>query len=319
MLILLDFITILSFGEIMGSKILNIGKNQLENRDYAKNDSFPFRISYEEITNYMGAAFGCHWHLELEFTYILSGSMMYQANNNQYLLKKGDVLFINQKCLHSAKASPSLNCEYFAITFHPTLISGHKSSILENKYLTEIVTSERIPFVYFSAADNDSKHIISILLELEKIYKEKDTGYELLLESKLFELWFYLYKDIYYKLPSEPQKQYRSIIHIKLALDYIHTHYKENISLDDISSSCNLSKSSCCRLFKKIVHQTPFDYLLNYRIQKSIFYLLSEEMNITEVAISVGFSNSSYYSEVFKKYMDCSPTSYKHRDLITAD
>lgn len=296
----------------MSLKVLNIGKNQLENRDYARNHSFPFRIGYEDITNYMGSAFGCHWHPELEFTYILSGSMMYQANNTQYLVKEGDAIFVNQNCLHSGTACPSLNCKYFAITFHPILISGHKNGIFESKYLFEVVASERMPFAYFDITLKDSKYIISILMNIEKIYKEKTVGYELLIESKLFELWFYLYQDVYCKLPNEPQKQHKNIMQIKSALDYIHAHYKENISLDDICFSCSLSKSSCCRLFKKIVHLTPFNYLLNYRIQNSIPYLLNEGMNITEVAISVGFSSSSYYSEVFKKYMNCSPTSYKH-------
>jgi AraC-like DNA-binding protein len=296
----------------MGLKILNIGENQLENMDYARNDSFPFRISYEEITDYMGSAFGCHWHPELEFTYVLSGSMTYQANNNQFLVKEGDAIFVNQNCLHTGTARPNFNCSYIVLIFNPTLLSGHKSSVFENKYLVELVTSERLPFAYFNATDNDSKHIISILLEMEKINKEKTTGYELLIASKLFELWFYLYQDVYCKLPNETQKQHKNIMQIKSALDYIHAYYKENISLYNISSSCNLSKSSCCRLFKKIVHQTPFDYLLNYRIQKSLPYLLNESMNITEAAISVGFSSSSYYSETFKKYMNCSPTSYKH-------
>lgn len=297
----------------MGLKILNIGENQLENMDYASNDSFPFRISYEEITDYMGSAFGCHWHPELEFTYVLSGSMIYQANNNQFLIKEGDAIFVNQNCLHTGTARPGMNCSYIVLIFNPTLVAGHKSSVFENKYLVELVTSERLPFTYFSAADNNSKHIITTLLELEKIYKEKITGYELLVASKLFELWFYLYQNVYCKLPNGIQKQHKNIVQIKSALDYIHACYRENISLDSISSSCNLSKSSCCRLFKKIVHQTPFDYLLNYRIQKSLPYLLSDSMNITEAAISVGFSSSSYYSETFKKYMNCSPTSYKNK------
>jgi AraC-like DNA-binding protein len=131
--------------------------------------------------------------------------------------------------------------------------------------------------------------------------------------SKLFELCFYLYQDVYRKFPNKPQNPHKNIMQIKSALNYIHVHYKEAIRLKDISNSCNLSNSSCCRLFKKIVHHTPLDYLLSYRIQKSIPYLLNEGLNITEVAISVGFSSSSYYSEIFKKYMNCSPTVYKHK------
>ena len=311
MSILPYFITILLYGGAMGTKVLNIGKNKLENREYAKDDAFPFRIDYEEITNYAGSAFECHWHPELEFTYILTGAMMYQANNNQYLVKAGDALFVNQNGLHAGTAYHHSSCKYFAITFQPSLISGHKNSIFENKYLTQIINNEQISSVYFDAAEKESSHVVSILLQLEKYYKDKTEGYELLIESKLFELWFYLYQDVYCKLPIKSNKQPKNIIQIKSALDYIHANYKENLSLEDIASSCSLSKSSCCRLFKKILHSTPFDYLLNYRIQKSIPYLLSKGMNITEVALSVGFSSSSYYSEIFKKCMNYSPTAYK--------
>jgi AraC family transcriptional regulator, melibiose operon regulatory protein len=297
----------------MGIKTLNIGKNQLENRDYSKNYSFPFRIGYEEISNYLGSTFKCHWHPELEFTYILSGSMIYQANNNQYLVKEGDSMFVNQNCLHSGTSCGNLNCEYFAITFLPILISGHKSSIFESKYITELVISERMLFAYFNASDNKSKHINSTLFELEKIHRKKVDGYELLVESKLFELLFYLYQDVYCKLPNERLKQNKNIIQIKSGLDYIHTHYKGNISLEDISSSCNLSKSSCCRLFQKIVHETPFNYLLNYRIEKSIPYLLNNGMNITEVAALVGFSSSSYFTEIFHRLLGMTPSEYKKK------
>ncbi|CUH97398.1 hypothetical protein P22_3526 [Propionispora sp. 2/2-37] len=294
----------------MGFKTLTIGKNQLENRDYARNDSFPFRIGYEEITEYIGSAFGCHWHPELEFTYILSGSMNYQANNSQYVLKKGDALFVNQNCLHSGREYPHFKCSYFAITFHPALLAGPRNSILENS-LAGIVNNNQLSSAYFDVQDHTSKPVTSVLLELEKINKEKSVGYELLIESKLFELWFYLFQTVHVQLLSEPKQPHKNIKQIKSALDFIHTHYQENMSLEDIALSCNLSKSSCCRLFKKIVHQTPFDYLLYYRIQKSIPYLMNEGMNITEAAALVGFSSSSYYSEIFKRYMHYSPTSYR--------
>lgn len=299
----------------MGIKKLTIGANQLENREYAKNDSFPFRIGYEEITNYVGSTFKCHWHSELEFTYICSGSMIYQANNTEYLLKEGDAIFVNQNCLHSGTSYRNSKCEYFAITFLPNLIAGHKNSIFESKYLAELLSSEQLPYAYFNADCDDSKHIISILLKLEKVCKGKINGYELLIESKLFELFFYLYQDVYCKLPKEPLKQQKNIIQIKSGLDYMHAHYKENISLDDIASSCNLSKSSCCRLFKKTVHETPFNYLLNYRMQKSFPYLLNSEMNITQVAGLVGFTSSSYFTEIFHRLLGMTPSEYRKKYL----
>ena len=83
------------------------------------------------------------------------------------------------------------------------------------------------------------------------------------------------------------------------------------ITLDEMAAACHTSKSEFCRLFKASMHQTPFDFLLHYRIQKSLPLLCSSDLSVTEIAGSVGFSGSSYYSEVFRKFMQCSPTEYR--------
>ena len=81
--------------------------------------------------------------------------------------------------------------------------------------------------------------------------------------------------------------------------------------ISGLAAAGNISKSECCRFFKKVMRQTPFEYLLRYRIQKSVPLLLSAEMNVTEVAEAVGFVGPSYYSEIFRRWMDCSPTEYR--------
>ena len=100
---------------------------------------------------------------------------------------------------------------------------------------------------------------------------------------------------------------------MKKAFTFIYEHYSEPITLDEMVSACHTSKSEFCRLFKAAMHQTPFDFLLHYRIQKSLPLLCSTDQSVTEIAGRVGFSGSSYYSEVFRKFMQCSPTEY-HRN-----
>ena len=97
---------------------------------------------------------------------------------------------------------------------------------------------------------------------------------------------------------------------VKGALTYIASHYNEPITLEDISDSVHISKSECCRFFKKQMGMTIFDYILYLRIQNSL-PLLKKEDSITEVAAKVGFSSPSYYSQIFKRYMKCTPMEYK--------
>jgi AraC family transcriptional regulator, melibiose operon regulatory protein len=84
------------------------------------------------------------------------------------------------------------------------------------------------------------------------------------------------------------------------------------LTLEELALSCNISKSECCRFFKKVMRQSPFEYLLRYRIQKSVPPLLmGQELNITEISESTGFASASYYSEIFRRLMYCSPTEYR--------
>ena len=60
---------------------------------------------------------------------------------------------------------------------------------------------------------------------------------------------------------------------------------------------------------------TIFDYILYYKIQKSL-PMLSADQSITDTALSVGFSSASYYTQIFKGYMKCTPLQYKKSLLI---
>lgn len=98
--------------------------------------------------------------------------------------------------------------------------------------------------------------------------------------------------------------------YVQKALEFISENYAEKISLSDIAHHCGLSTSELCRTFKKTMRQTPFEYLLRYRVNQSLSFLLDPNNNITEVAMQCGFQNSSYYCRIFKQYMDMPPSKY---------
>jgi len=93
-------------------------------------------------------------------------------------------------------------------------------------------------------------------------------------------------------------------------LAFIEQNYNREISLEDVARTANICKSECCRFFKKHMGITIFDYILYVRIQNSL-PLLKKVDSITEVAAIVGFSSPSYYSQIFKRYMKCTPMEYK--------
>lgn len=79
----------------------------------------------------------------------------------------------------------------------------------------------------------------------------------------------------------------------------------------DPADAIHVCKEECLRIFKKQMNLTLFEFLLQYRIEKSIDYLIHTKYSINIIAESVGFNDSNYFTKVFRKQKGCSPTKYR--------
>ena len=101
---------------------------------------------------------------------------------------------------------------------------------------------------------------------------------------------------------------------LKDMLSYVHEHYPEKISLNDIANAGKISISSCNTIYKKYLKESPIKHLLNYRLMKSCELLIENALSVTEIAFDVGFANTSYYIDTFKKRYGCTPNEYRKRN-----
>ena len=100
-------------------------------------------------------------------------------------------------------------------------------------------------------------------------------------------------------------------------IEYVQKHYPENITLEDLAGEIHLCRSEACRLFRRYMNQTMFDYLLNYRIEQSLDLLKNSNLNITQIALQVGFSTPGYYTRLFRGRMGITPVQYRKQLLRT--
>jgi AraC family transcriptional regulator len=97
------------------------------------------------------------------------------------------------------------------------------------------------------------------------------------------------------------------------ALRYIHQHLAEEVSLGAIATHLNMSQFYFCRLFKQSMGVTPYQYLLQQRIERAKQLLLQDELSIAEVALEVGFANQSHFCVRFKRWVGMSPKQFARR------
>jgi len=100
--------------------------------------------------------------------------------------------------------------------------------------------------------------------------------------------------------------------YIRKAIDYIHDHLGEDLTLDDVANHVGLSKCYFCTQFKKDMKMSFTDYLNYVRIQKSKYLLCNTDKSVLDIAITVGFNSQSYFTTLFKKHTGLSPMEFRN-------
>ncbi len=291
---------------------IEVGENLYEvtpHGDYG----FPFYAELIFLSEYEYGSFAVHWHPEVEFTLVLEGEMEYRANQTVYHLSAGNAVFVNANCLHTASSCAGQDCKYFAFTFNPVLIYGHDNSTIEKKYVEPVVISSDFSSFCFDPGRAEHQEMLRTFRKIYRVYSERDECYELRIKSLLCQLWACVYREFRQDSSGKEHSDVKNLDLLRQMLNYLHENYLARISLEDIAASCHVSKSKCCHYFKETMRLTPFEYLLKYRIQKSLPLLLEGSCSITEISELTGFSGSSYFSEIFRRYMNCTPTEYRRK------
>lgn len=290
---------------------MNIDKNQMEFIDY-KASNFQFRANRTQLSEFeQGKIYG-HWHLEYEIIYVHAGRVYCKVNEKEYLLEAGDCLFINSNMVHMFWPKDEEDCRYSAVGFTPKLLA-HTDSLVREKYVDQITECAALDSFLLRAQEEWQQDMLYHLMRAENIWFEQDDCQELKIMSHIFHFWSTFYEHTKHYLDRKRLSGGKDV-KLKDILLYLHSHYTEKITLDGLARATGMSKSSCNHIFKAYMKESVFDYLLRYRIDMSLPMLLKNDMSITEIALGVGFSGASYYTEIFRRYKYMTPQEYKKRN-----
>ncbi|WP_059051965.1 response regulator transcription factor [Paenibacillus senegalimassiliensis] len=95
---------------------------------------------------------------------------------------------------------------------------------------------------------------------------------------------------------------------VQYMVEYVHQHYAEDITLEQLAQQLYISKNYLNQLFKKVTGETFTNYVIRVRIEKAKGLLIEGKYMIYEISEMVGYNNVPYFSTLFKKYCGCSPS-----------
>lgn len=247
-----------------------------------------------------------HWHEDLQFIYVFDGIINIKTLDENVQLQKGEGIFINTNVVHLVEKIE--NCHYNSFIFPAYFLEFYFGSpviIL----VDEIIRNKNLPLYKLSSKTDWHNSVLKNLQKLAELEKNKTKFYTYEVLVLLCTLWLEIQKNIILPISEKNNVSNNRMI---IFLKYINEHYSENISLDNLAASANVSKSECLRCFKNILHTTPYKYIMEFRLSKAADMLINTSKSIGEVAEATGFNQLSYFGKCFKNKMKCSPKEYKN-------
>jgi len=250
-----------------------------------------------------------HCHDFIEFSYVLSGSVNYKVEDKIYKVTEKTLLPFNPEVYHEEFLDVGEEATELHIAFRNIKLSGLPINfILEEKF------KEPIEFKQFK--EDFHKCCLEIIEEQESC----EIGTDLILKSLIMKLIALFLKEINYVKNAKKNQRcdlpfYNKNNSVQIILEYLDKNYMNNISLDNISKNMYLSSVYISKIFKEITGESPINYLINIRLVKAKNLLLSTDLPINLIALSVGYTDPYYFSKLFKKYYGYSPSKFKVNNI----
>lgn len=272
---------------------------------------FPCTLYTTNFIDYIYPEVPWHWHQDIEMVLVTQGELFVDLGKTTFTLQSGQCLFLNTNILHYMKKTTKQNCCLITIVFDYKIIAGYSESIFMKCYVAPLLQCQNLSYIIFSPEIAWQKNCIDHFKKACSLFTEEPPAFLFTIREQLSYIFYNIIENCQQALSSSSDYNTIEYQRTKQLLEYIHTQYNHTISLETLSLSANISQRECFRCFEKILHTTPIAYITKYRISTAISLLQNTTLSITEIALSVGFNSSSYFSKVFREYMNITPLQYR--------
>ena len=279
-------------------------------RETAKHGSplFPVACYYDDLSR---DEVPWHWHEELEAVVIAKGCARIAIGNQKFTVHPGEGFFVNSSVLHGAWDLASSGCRFHSLVFHPGFIGGQSGSVLFLNYVQPLIENHHMEGLFLSPSKAWQKEVLHAIERAWTACAEEPVGYEFRVRDALSEVVFLLQHHACQEEEVPGGKMLRDEERMKKMLGYIHEHFEDDLTTDQIAQSASISESECLRCFRSVIGMPPIRYVRSYRIQRASQWLTSTTEKISVIASKCGFQDMSYFTKTFREMKGCTPTEFR--------
>lgn len=250
--------------------------------------------------------FDTHFHSMVEFILCLKGEITITLFQTPVTVKKNEYLIIYPNIPHQADI-PSDSCTFLQIHFYSDIFYDLYLDSLQDQNLSFLIdlTMNRRRYLHKPA----NPQLFSCVKFLKEEIEKKPVNAKRMADLYFLQLILLLSREINAELPSADFHPGR---HLLLALQYINQNYQNKITIRELAEYCGITSRQLSSLFQTQLGLTYSNYLIFYRINKSI-EIMNQNRNqypLTQLALDTGFCSLQHFSKMFKEKMGLSPTKY---------
>ncbi len=261
--------------------------NQLKRDD---DESFYFSAKHDLRSGKSGST--QHYHSLFEIYYLTHGTCRYFIDNKSYLVEAGDILLIPPGIIHKS--------QYHDENYARLLINCSKF------YIPGTVFKVLPKLIYVYRNDKIAEKIKEIFTSIEESYSHPDAFSDDYLRALMHSFFVLIARNENKKAPDSNKNVYT-----EKAISYIHKNFAQSVTLYDVAALCAVSPEHLSRIFKKETGFGFSEFLTHVRLQHAEFLLKNSLLSITEIAHQCGFGDSNYFSQIFKRNYNFTPSAVR--------
>ncbi|MCD9023740.1 helix-turn-helix domain-containing protein [Cohnella silvisoli] len=273
---------------------------------YGHNDRSVFRSSRLPELLYTGQidrdpnwSFPAHKHDNLsEIIYVSEGKGRFRIGDRVVHASKGDILIYNAGVSHEEKSDPDNPLvTYFCGVGQLFIVGAPDGALLPPEASPHVRT--------YQYADQIESLITQIFEEL----RNQVIGYDTMTRYLLASLIVLIFRII--KI-TQPDIQHTESLAGRIK-NFLDSNYTQNMALSEIANRLYISPYYLSHLFKQETGFSPVNYIINKRIEEAKELLKATDQSVVDISQHVGYDNSNYFSNLFKKIVGESPSKYRTR------
>ncbi|WP_025683661.1 helix-turn-helix transcriptional regulator [Paenibacillus maysiensis] len=249
-----------------------------------------------------------HVHQAHEIYYLLAGERYYYINQRVYALQKGDLIWISKHDFHRTSNKGNGSHERILINFDEQFVATLLNTVPYGGQSQTLLPEKSFLLRPSAEEQRELEHLLQQMLDE---YHQDHTYRHMYLQSLLLQLLIRIGRiqsatpDTI--APERSEKQQR----VYAVIEYLHAHYAERLTLDQLAGHFYISSTYLCRIFKQTTGFTLVEYLQDVRVQQARAYLGETSWKVTAIAEKTGFDSIAHFGRVFKQLTGHTPLQYR--------